>query len=83
VRDALQGLVAEGVPRVGEPEPGEGFDEPLLRVELRLEGDREVEITVGKGDAWRDTSVFYLRRSDVAATFAVARARLEPLLNAF
>ena len=82
VRKALEALVAEGVTRLGAPDPSEGFDEPLLRIEVGLEGGEQARLTVGKGDVWRDTSIFYLRRDGIEATFAVAQARLQPLLDA-
>jgi hypothetical protein len=42
---------------------------------------REVRITVGRGDVWRDNNVFYVRRAGVDATFAMAQSKLRPLLD--
>ena len=43
---------------------------------------RRVEIRFGAGDVLRGDPVVYARRSGVAATFAVAKARVRPLLDA-
>jgi len=82
IRQALEGLIAEAVLRLGAAEPSEGFGEPLLRIEITPNGGEPVVVSVGKGDVFRDTSVFYVRRSDLDATFAVAQSRLRSLVDA-
>jgi hypothetical protein len=83
VESVLSALVAEAVVGLGAPRPEAGFDEPLLRIEVRrTAGERPLLLLVGKGDVFRDTSVFFVRRADVDATFVVAQQRLRPLLEA-
>lgn len=81
VRDALADLVAEGTTSVGRPDPGEGFDHPALEISLEVAG-KPVKIRFGAGDTRKGTRVFYARREGVDATFAVAQARVRPLLDA-
>jgi hypothetical protein len=88
VREALAELMAEGVVHLGPPRPEEQIAKPLLRMELALRpaaGGKPLHrvLRVGAGDTWRDTSVFYVRREDLDATYAVAQARLRPLLDLF
>jgi hypothetical protein len=81
VQSALADLVAEGVVGLGPPSAAHGFDAPRLRIELAGDGG-PVVLEIGSGEVWRDTNVFFVRRSDVDATFAVAQARVRPLLDA-
>jgi len=82
---ALGALMAEGIASVGPPTAHQGLARPLLRivVEPAPESGEPVTLTVGAGDVWRNSRVFYLRRQGVDATFAVARSRLGPLLEAW
>lgn len=83
---ALEGLgelIAEGVMHLGSPKEGAGFDNPLLRIEITRQSTTEpLVMIVGRGEAWHNTSIYRLRRSGVDATFAVARSRLQPLIDA-
>jgi hypothetical protein len=42
---------------------------------------REIRITVGRGDVWRDNNVYYIRRAGVDATFAIAQSKLRLLFD--
>jgi hypothetical protein len=77
---------AEGVVHLGAPRKEEGFDHPRLVLTVRSvppppAEPREIRITVGRGDVWRDNNVFYVRRAGVDATFAMAQSKLRPLLD--
>lgn len=92
VRDALSDFTAEEAVTVGPPSRHEGLDKPALTVVINpavgkdappSEGKREpVRIVIGAGDVWRGTRIYYARRSGVDATFAVAQAKVRPLLEA-
>ncbi len=81
VRDALADLVADGVVSVGPPASAQGLDKPVLTVTVEVPG-RRMELKIGAGDAFRGDQVYYARRVGVAATFALAQARVRPLLEA-
>jgi hypothetical protein len=85
VASALDGLRAEAAIHLGPPAPTEGFADPTLRVDATLElpngGERRVTYRVGAGDAWRNLSVYYVRRDDRPATYVIARALLAPVLG--
>jgi hypothetical protein len=73
---------AEGTVHLGQARNNEGFDEPLLTVTIQRPAPASpVKIAIGKGDAWRETTVFYVRREGVDATFAVAQSKVRPLLD--
>ena len=87
VRDALAGLTAEGAVSLGAPEERQGLDRPRLRVTVELTpaqgaAPRPIRIALGAGDAFRGTSVVYARRDGVAATYALAQAKIRPLFEA-
>jgi uncharacterized protein DUF4340 len=83
VEDTLSSLTAEAVVALGEPAAEAGFAKPILRIEVDREGEaKPLVLLVGRGDAYRDTSIFFVRRTDIEATFAVAQSRLRPLLDA-
>jgi len=76
----------EGVVHLGAARKDEGFDKPRLTVRLQIArpgsaSPQNVKILVGRGDDWRDTSVFYIRREGVDATFAIAQGSIRPLLD--
>ncbi|MEM1028835.1 MAG: hypothetical protein AAGN82_00705, partial [Myxococcota bacterium] len=82
VREVVGDLIAEGAVDAGAPAKEHGLASPEAVIELwRAHADRPVTIRIGRGDVWRDTSVFYVRRDSVEATFAVAQSRLRPLLE--
>ena len=74
-------LFAEGVTHLGAPRDG-NFDEPQLTITLTPRAGDPIELVVGKGDVWRNTTVFYVRKKGLAATFALAQSRLKPLFSA-
>ncbi|MCC6559272.1 MAG: DUF4340 domain-containing protein, partial [Polyangiaceae bacterium] len=87
VRDALSGLMAEGAVSLGKPDRRQGFDPPRLRVTIELtpaQGAKAppIRIAIGAGDAFRGINAVYARRDGVAATYALAQARVQPLLDA-
>ncbi|MBW2457018.1 MAG: DUF4340 domain-containing protein, partial [Deltaproteobacteria bacterium] len=83
VKAGLDQLLAEGVVRLGPATPSDGMGDPVLRLEAKLRSEAEpVVLTVGAGEVFRDTSVFFVRRSGLEATFAVAQSRLRPLIDA-
>ena len=79
-RRELSEMRAEGLVHTGPPRSDEGFDRPLLVVTVELRASR-IKMSVGRGDAWRDTSVFYARRDGIDATFALAQNKVRPLLD--
>jgi len=75
---------AEGTVHLGEARKDEGLDKPLLTVTIQRASPAspsQVKIAIGRGDAWRETNVFYVRREGVDATFAIAQSKLRPLLD--
>jgi hypothetical protein len=85
IRDALGELAAEGAVSLGKPDKSHGLDPPRLEI-IALPADvsagKPIRISIGAGDAFRGTSIFYARREGVDATFAVAQAKVRPLLSA-
>ncbi|MDX2054723.1 MAG: DUF4340 domain-containing protein [Polyangiaceae bacterium] len=83
--EALASLRAEAALHVGAALPEEGLTQPWLSVAVTpkdaREGARMCEF--GAGDSWRNTSIYYLRRSGTPATFAIARSELQALLELF
>ncbi len=84
---ALEALLAEGVVAIGPPDAARdkelGLDKPKARITvLRREGKPKIDIVVGAADLWRDTRVHWVRAQGIDATFAVAQARLQPILEA-
>lgn len=82
VRDALNGLYADGATTVGAPLEREGMAKPRLEVVIERDGGAPVRLSVGAGDSLAGTSIHYVRREGVAATYAVAQAKIRPLLDA-
>jgi hypothetical protein len=85
-RKVLSEARAEGAVHLGPPHKEEGFDRPRLVLTVRTVSPssaeaREIRITVGRGDVWRDNNVFYIRRAGVDATFAIAQSKLRPLFD--
>ena len=79
-RRALSETRAEGLVHPGEPRSDEGFDKPLATVTVHG-GTSSFKMSIGRGDSWRDTNVFYARRDGVDATFAIAQSKLRSLLD--
>jgi hypothetical protein len=82
---ALDGLRADDVTHFGAARPEEGFAHPSLdvRIETRSDaGAKEVHFVVGDSALVQKERMFYARLDGVDATFAIARDRLAPLLDA-
>ena len=80
--DALGNLRAEAALHTGPPLPSEGFSAPTLTLRLLTRRGAAQTVTFGAGDAWRSTSVFYMRVSDVDATFVIAQSKVFALSDA-
>jgi hypothetical protein len=85
-KSILSSARAEGAVHLGAPRKEEGLDKPLLvlSVDVAHEGapaPSTIKLTVGRGDVWRDTSIFYMRRAGIDATFAMAQSKVRPLLD--
>jgi hypothetical protein len=82
---ALEALRADSVVHLGPPRPTEGFARPSLDVRVRTKGDgaaREVHFVVGDSALVQKERMFFVRLDGVDATYAVARDRLAPLMDA-
>jgi hypothetical protein len=86
IKSTLSTLRTEGVVHLGAARKDEGFDKPLLTLSVQTShpgasASSILKIAIGRGEVWRDTSIFYVRREGVDATFAVAQSKLKPLLD--
>jgi hypothetical protein len=81
VERTLAELLAESVVDLGPARAEDEMDDPLLRIEVTLRGQEPFSLKVGRGDSLDGTSVFFVRKSGIDATFAVAQARLRPLID--
>ena len=82
---ALETLRADGVVHLGPPRPTEGFSRPSLDVRVRTTSDagaRDVHFVVGDSALVQKERMFFARLDGVDATFAIARDRLAPLMDA-
>jgi hypothetical protein len=88
LRDALSELTAEGAVSIGPAEKAQGFDKPRLDVliERAAVGTSDkvppVRLRFGAADSFKGTSVVYVRRDGVAATWAVAQGKVRALQDA-
>jgi hypothetical protein len=80
--DALGNLRAEAALHTGPALPGEGFSAPFLRLRLVPRQGAPQTVSFGAGDSWQSTSVFYMRVSDVDATFVIAQSKVRALSDA-
>jgi hypothetical protein len=80
--EGLSDLRPEAALHTGPSRPEEGFSKPTLTVRLTPRVGPTQTLTIGAGDSWRATSVFYLRVSGVNATFVVAQSRVRALSDA-
>jgi Domain of unknown function (DUF4340) len=71
---------AEGLVHPGAPHKEEGFARPLMTLTI-VRASSTIVISIGRGDAFRDTNVFYARRDGIDATFAIAQSKLRPLFD--
>ena len=84
VGKAIEQLVADGVVRLGPESPADGLDPPRARITIRLHSKpaTPMQLAVGAAGLWQEVPVRFLRAKSLKATFAVARARIKPLLDA-
>ena len=80
--EALGNLRAEVAIHAGPALPAEGFSAPFLTLRLQPRQGAAQILTFGAGDSWRSTSVFYMRVSDVDATFVIAQSKVRALSDA-
>ena len=80
--DALGDLRPEVALHTGPAQPSEGFSSPTLVLKLTPKTGATQTVTFGAGDAWRSTSVFYVRVSGVDATYVIAQSKVRPLSDA-
>jgi hypothetical protein len=87
IRQVLVEMRADGVVHLGAPSPDEGFDKPIVRIEIELapsaarKSSNSVRIDIGRADVWHNTNVHFARKKGVDATFAIAAAEVRPLLD--
>lgn len=82
---ALEALRADSAVHLGPPRPTEGFARPSLDVRVRTKGDggaTDVHFVVGDSALVQKERMFFVRLDGVDATYAVARDRLAPLMDA-
>lgn len=91
IRAALADLEAEGAVSIGPAERAQGLEKPRLTVNLEplnnaagegASAGKPIRLHFGAGDAFRGTSVVYVRRDGIEATYAVAQSRVRPLFEA-
>ncbi|HYP76295.1 MAG TPA: DUF4340 domain-containing protein [Polyangiaceae bacterium] len=80
--EALGDLRAEVALHTGPALPHEGFSAPSLTLRLVPRHGPVQLVSFGAGDSWRSTSVFYMRVSDVDATFVIAQSKVRALSDA-
>jgi hypothetical protein len=82
---ALDGMRADAVIHLGAPVAAEGFARPSLDVRIKARADsgaKDVHFVVGESALVMKERMFYARVDGVDATYAIARDRLAPLLDA-
>jgi len=80
--EALANLRPEAALHSGRALPSEGFSAPSLTLRLTPRQGASQTVSFGAGDSWRSTSVFYVRVSDVDATFVMAQSKVRALRDA-
>jgi hypothetical protein len=80
--EAFGNLRAEAALHSGPALPNEGFSEPFLSVRLVPRHGITQTLSFGAGDSWRSTSVFYMRVSNVDATYVIAQSKVRALSEA-
>jgi hypothetical protein len=76
---------ADEVVHLGAPRRDEGFLHPSLDVRVEIAGEagtKEVHFVIGESALILKERMFYARLDGVDATFAIARDRIAPLLDA-
>lgn len=91
LRNAVAGLIAEGVVGIGAPDRTTGLDKPRLVLTIVADPEqgapkgapkRTTKVSFGAGDSFRGTSVVYARREGLDVTFAIAQGRVRALFDA-
>ncbi|MBN1612615.1 MAG: DUF4340 domain-containing protein [Polyangiaceae bacterium] len=84
--EALASLRAESAIHLGGARAEEGISEPRLTVQVRWRQDaakgRCSRWRIGASDAWQGTAIYYARADCINATYAIARSRLDRVLDA-
>jgi hypothetical protein len=84
--EALASLRAESAIHLGGARAEEGFKEPLLTAQIRWRDDAAKghcsRWRIGASDAWQGTAIYYARADCINATYAIARSRLDRVLDA-
>jgi hypothetical protein len=82
---SLDAMRADEVVHLGGPRRGEGFAHPSLDVRVQIAseaGTKELHFVIGDSALILKERMFYARLDGVDATFAIARDRVAPLLDA-
>jgi len=82
---SLDAMRADEVVHLGAPRRDEGFLHPSLDVRVEIAGEagtKEVHFVIGDSALILKERMFYARLDGVDATFAIARDRIAPLLDA-
>jgi hypothetical protein len=85
VGTALDALRADEALHLGPARPDEGFGAPTLAIEVTFlpdAGSRERRIRIGQPTMVRKERMFFARLDGVDVTYAIARDRISPLLDA-
>ncbi len=91
LRNAVAGLVAEGVVGIGAPDKSFGFDAPRLVMKVVAEppqgapkgtARKTTRLTFGAFDSYRGARIVYVRKEGLDVTFAVAQGDLRELFSA-
>lgn len=80
--EALANLRPEAALHSGRALPDEGFAAPSLTLRLTPRQGPAQTVSFGAGDSWRSTSVFYVRVSNVDATFVMSQSKVRALRDA-
>ncbi len=78
---ALGGLRADDVVHFGPPTSEEGFADPTLEIRATFTGAKEARIHIGHAALRHNQKMYFARIDGVDATFAVAKERIDPLLD--
>ena len=87
LESALAGLYAEAAVHTGAPDADEGMDRPTIAIQATARGDAgaSAETRIAIGAPMRDgtTEAYFARIEGVDATFAVPRAVVSAILDAW
>ncbi len=79
VQQSLDDLIPLSAVSIGAAVDHQGLKKPTLTIECTT-SKGVITYQVGAGDTYEGTSVFYVRRSDIDATFVVPQSAVRPLL---